>query len=190
MEIVIPGERIGPCSQYQSGLGTYVRHGFVYSSLAGYKTLVSGDTGSQQTVSVCRDSSRQRVVPAPGTVVICRVTATNPRHCKVTIVGVGDVSLKDSFRGMIRKEDVRAMEKDKVEIYKCFRPGDIVRAKVNSLGDSQSYLLTTAETSLGVIYAESEAGAAMEPISWEEMQCPKSKVKQWRKVAKSQAADS
>ena len=27
-----------------------------------------------------------------------------------------------------------------------------------SLGDSQSYLLTTAENDLGVIYAESEAG--------------------------------
>lgn len=32
-----------------------------------------------------------------------------------------------------RKEDVRATEKDRVEMYKCFRPGDIVVAKVVSL---------------------------------------------------------
>ena len=30
----------------------------------------------------------------------------------------------------LRKEDVRATERDKVEIQKSFRPGDIVRAKV------------------------------------------------------------
>lgn len=153
--------------------------------MTGYKSFAKGETSSSPTVvSVYKDSSKRRVVPIPGTVVICRVMSTNPRHCKVSIVAVGDVQLKESFRGLIRKEDVRAMEKDKVEMYKCFRPGDIVRAKVNSLGDAQSYLLTTAENSLGVIHAESEAGVAMVAVSWEEMQCPKSKVKQWRKVAK------
>lgn len=50
------------------------------------------------------------------------------------------------FVCLFSKEDIRATEKDKVEIYKSFRPGDIVLAKVISLGDAQSnYLLTTAE---------------------------------------------
>jgi len=31
---------------------------------------------------------------------------------------------------MIRKEDVRATDRDRVEIFKSFRPGDIVLAKV------------------------------------------------------------
>ena len=43
-------------------------------------------------------------------------------------------------------------------MYKCFRPGDIVIARVISLGDAQSYLLTTAENELGVVIATSEAG--------------------------------
>jgi exosome complex component CSL4 len=30
-------------------------------------------------------------------------------------------------------QDVRATEKDKVKIYQCFRPGDIVRAQIVSL---------------------------------------------------------
>ena len=43
-------------------------------------------------------------------------------------------------------------------MHKCFRPGDIILAKVQSLGDTQSYILNTAENELGVIIAKSEAG--------------------------------
>ncbi|XP_018428298.1 PREDICTED: exosome complex component CSL4 isoform X4 [Nanorana parkeri] len=74
-----------------------------------------------------------------------------------------------------------------VEVYKCVRPGDIVIGKVISLGDSQSsYLLSTAENELGVVVAHSEAGATMVPISWCEMQCPKTHIKEPRKVARVQ----
>eukprot|EP00074_Homo_sapiens_P094081 XP_016871793.1 exosome complex component CSL4 isoform X2 [Homo sapiens] len=74
-----------------------------------------------------------------------------------------------------------------VEIYKSFRPGDIVLAKVISLGDAQSnYLLTTAENELGVVVAHSESGIQMVPISWCEMQCPKTHTKEFRKVARVQ----
>ena len=46
-------------------------------------------------------------------------------------------------------------------MHKCFRPGDIVLAKVQSLGDTQSYILTTSENELGVIVAKSEAGKSI-----------------------------
>jgi exosome complex RNA-binding protein Csl4 len=46
-----------------------------------------------------------------------------------------------------------------VVMYDCFRPGDIVRAKVLSLGDARSYHLSTADNSLGVVRAKSLAGA-------------------------------
>ena len=67
--------------------------------------------------------------------------------------------LKEPFRGQLRKEDIRATEKDTVEINKSFRPGDIVQAKVMSLGDMQSYFLSTAENELGVVFAMSESGS-------------------------------
>merc|ERR1712211_185800 len=71
------------------------------------------------------------------------------------------------------------------ELYKCFRPGDIVLARVISLGDAGGgYLLSTAENSLGVVIAKSEAGALMVPVSWTEMQCPSSYSVEERKVAK------
>ena len=52
---------------------------------------------------------------------------------------------------MIRREDVRQTEKDRVELSKCFRPSDIVLATIISLGDQSNYLLSTAGDSLGTV---------------------------------------
>uniref|UniRef100_A0A8C6FTX3 Exosome complex component CSL4 n=1 Tax=Moschus moschiferus TaxID=68415 RepID=A0A8C6FTX3_MOSMO len=156
----IPGERLCNLEEGSPGSGTYTRHGYIFSSLAGCLTKNS-ENGA--------------------------VSSINSRFAKVHILYVGSTPLKNSFRGTIRKEDVRATEKDKVEIYKSFRPGDIVLAKVISLGDAQSnYLLTTAENELGVVVAHSESGVQMVPISWCEMQCPKTHTKEFRKVARVQ----
>ncbi|XP_027384256.1 exosome complex component CSL4 isoform X2 [Bos indicus x Bos taurus] len=156
----IPGERLCNLEEGSPGSGTYTRHGYIFSSLAGCLTKTS-ENGA--------------------------VSSINSRFAKVHILYVGSTPLKNSFRGTIRKEDVRATEKDKVEIYKSFRPGDIVLAKVISLGDAQSnYLLTTAENELGVVVAHSESGVQMVPISWCEMQCPKTHTREFRKVARVQ----
>jgi len=40
---------------------------------------------------------------------------------KAHIMCVKDVVLSEPFRGQIRKEDVRSVEKDRVEMYKSFR---------------------------------------------------------------------
>lgn len=112
------------------------------------------------------------------------MTKVNPRAATVKIVCVDDVPLGNDFPGLIRQLDVRQTQVDEVEIYKCFRPGDIVRAKVISLGDKKSYYLSTAQNELGVIFAKSVAGATMVPISWDLMQCPKTKMTEHRKVAK------
>ncbi|XP_040848307.1 exosome complex component CSL4 isoform X3 [Ochotona curzoniae] len=156
----IPGERLCNLEEGTPGSGTYTRHGYIFSSLAGCLTKTS-ENGA--------------------------VSSINSRFAKVQILYVGSTPLKNSFRGTIRKEDIRATEKDKVEIYKSFRPGDIVLAKVISLGDAQSnYLLTTAENELGVVVAHSESGVQMVPISWCEMQCPRTHTKEFRKVARVQ----
>ena len=92
--------------------------------------------------------------------------------------------LRAPLKGIIRREDVRQTEKDRVEMSKCFRPNDVVFAKVLSLGDSQNYLLTTAGDELGVVLATSATGVRLEPISWNEMRCPKTGVKEPRKTAR------
>ena len=145
-------------------------------------------------------------VPTIGSVVTCQVIRINPRVATVRIVCSGGHVLREGYSGIIRYvlrspciiffllssspyvisvQDVRATEVDsKTEIYKCFRPGDVVTAEVLSLGDARSYYLTTASNDYGVIYAKSVAGATMVPISWESMLCPKTKTKEYRKVAR------
>lgn len=58
--------------------------------------------------------------------------------------------------------------------------------RVLSLGEASSgYLITTAENELGVVIAKSEmSGMKMVPVSWTEMQCPKTYNKENRKIAK------
>jgi exosome complex component CSL4 len=90
----------------------------------------------------------------------------------------------EEFTGVIRTQDVRATEKDKVKISDCFRGGDVVKGLVISLGDARSYYITTARNDLGVIFASSETGATMEPVSWQEMRCPKTGKIEKRKCAK------
>lgn len=184
LDIVVPGLRLCEADErHVAGPGTYAQHGYIYSSLLGELRLVNT---ANNAVSVEVEGCGQKpVVPATGDIVTLRVLSVNPRFAKCHIVCVGEVVLAEPFRGQIRKEDVRATEKDRVEMYRCFRPGDIVLARVISFGDaSAGYLLTTGENELGVVIAKSEAGLSMVPVSWTEMQCPKTYVKELRKVAK------
>ncbi|KAJ5246680.1 hypothetical protein N7468_001663 [Penicillium chermesinum] len=88
------------------------------------------------------------------------------------------------FQALIRKEDVRAVEKDRVVMDEMFRVGDIVRGSVISLGDQSFYYLTTARNDLGVVMARSDAGNMMFPASWKEMRDPVTGVGEPRKVAR------
>lgn len=88
------------------------------------------------------------------------------------------------FQALIRKEDVRAVEKDRVVMEEMFRVGDIVRGSVISLGDQSFYYLTTARNDLGVVMARSEAGNMMYPVSWREMRDPVTGIGESRKVAR------
>lgn len=108
--------------------------------------------------------------------VIGFVTRLSPLQALISITVVDDVPLPagEEFTGVIRTQDVRATEKDRVKIGDCFRGGDVVRSQVVScyaiqyetnphlwqisLGDARSYFVTTARNDLGVIFATSEAG--------------------------------
>ncbi|XP_068817698.1 exosome complex component CSL4 isoform X3 [Capricornis sumatraensis] len=138
----IPGERLCNLEEGSPGSGTYTRHGYIFSSLAGCLTKTS-ENGALPVISVMRETESQ-LLPDVGAIVTCKVSSINSRFAKVHILYVGSTPLKNSFRGTIRKEDVRATEKDKV------------------------------------------VGVQMVPISWCEMQCPKTHTKEFRKVARVQ----
>jgi exosome complex component CSL4 len=94
----------------------------------------------------------------------------------------GDIG--EGFGGIIRIQDVRETERDKLKMQNCFKPGDIVRATVLSLGDGNNYYLSTARNDLGVVFAKSAAGQQMYALDWETMKCSVTGKTESRKCAK------
>ncbi|KAJ3477543.1 hypothetical protein NLI96_g10391 [Meripilus lineatus] len=178
-DVVLPGQLIplarGPLPNL--GAGTYLRDGQVRASLIG----TPSHQGSTLTISQTRPHP-----PSPNSVVVGTITRLSPAQAVLSISIVDGVPLPvgDDFTGVIRVQDVRATEKDKVKIADCFRGGDVVKGVVISLGDARSYYITTARNDLGVIFATSESGASLVPVSWQEMRCPKTGRVEKRKCAK------
>eukprot|EP01104_Vermistella_antarctica_P000329 TRINITY_DN103_c1_g4_i3.p1 TRINITY_DN103_c1_g4~~TRINITY_DN103_c1_g4_i3.p1 ORF type:complete len:190 (+),score=34.54 TRINITY_DN103_c1_g4_i3:175-744(+) len=184
LESVTPGQSVGNTSEFSDGDGTYTHGGSILSSLVGFRQITINKEGLS-TVSVTRTLNDTVIVPSIGSVVTAKVVRVNTRQAAVKILCVGTHPLKTPADGLIRSQDVRMTDIDRVEMYGCFRPGDVVRAEVISFGDKRSYFLSTAKNELGVIFAKSVAGVAMVPLSWKAMQCPKTKTNEARKVAKT-----
>lgn len=136
--------------------------------------------------------SNTNTLPVVGSVVLARVVRVRRGQIDVVILVVyGDGSedgegsvCADEWQAVIRREDIRATEKEKVVCAEGFRVGDVVRGVVISLGDQLNYYLTTGKNELGVIMAKSEAGNTMYPISWKEFKDPETGMVESRKVAK------
>ncbi|KAJ9145600.1 Exosome component 1 [Coniochaeta hoffmannii] len=200
--IAIPGQALGPTSKYLPGPGTHIHESNLYSSLLGIVHVSQPEKApgpakrltkitplpptELPTISVSRSgvSEKREVLPEVNNVVLCRVIRITPRQAVVSILVCGDSVLEAEWQGVIRVQDVRATEKDRVKIYESFRPGDIVRAEVISLGDQANYYLSTAKNEYGVIMATSEAGNTMYPVSWKEYKDPETGISELRKVAK------
>ena len=70
--------------------------------------------------------------PASNSVVLGSVTRLSPLQAMLSITVVDGVPLPagEDFTGVIRSQDVRATEKDKVKIGDCFRGGDVVKGLI------------------------------------------------------------
>ena len=119
------------------------------------------------------------------------MTRVTPTTATVVIMAAGGTPLESpTFAGVVRLEDVTQVHAEEVEMMECYRLGDIVLARVISLGDSRTFFLTTAEEQLGVCIAMSKAsGAELRPLSYKEMEDPVTGAKESRKVAKPVASD-
>lgn len=156
-----------------------------------YNTLPSVD--SIVLARVTRVQKRQATVsilvvldPSPASTLGCSSDNDNITSILTSSANPENHSSSDElrFQALIRKEDVRAVEKDRVVMDEMFRVGDIVRGSVISLGDQSFYYLTTARNDLGVVLARSGAGNMMFPASWREMKDPVSGEGEARKVAR------
>ncbi|KAF7899742.1 hypothetical protein EAF00_004078 [Botryotinia globosa] len=201
--VAVPGQLLGSSSEYLPGPGTHIHSSNLYASILGpIKTVAPPKPSYPQkratkitpaapaplsTISIERATltgDKAEILPEVNSTVLCRVTRITPRQATVAILVAGETVLEGEWQGLIRVQDVRATEKDKVKIFESFRPGDIVRAVVISLGDQSNYYLSTAKNELGVIMATSEAGNAMYPVSWKEYKDPETGASESRKVAK------
>ena len=182
VQIYLPGDRICGVEEHKSGSNTFVRGDSIYSAVLGTLQL---DAGSN-TVSIVSAKRTNNTVHTLriGDVVTGRVTKIQTQHAQVSIICVGDTPLAEPFEGVVRRQDALGAENAEPDMALLFRPNDIVRCEVISLGDARSFFLSTAKPELGVVYAESVAGVPMVPVSWDRMVCPKTRVVEKRKVAK------
>lgn len=64
--------------------------------------------------------------------VIGTVTRINRQAATVALLTVDGKPCRADYTGMIRIQDIRQTETDKVKVHNSFRPGDVVRSKVVS----------------------------------------------------------
>ena len=175
----IPGTQLAdnPSLTAPSSTGTYVKHGKLFSSLQGkYSPSTKRVTSTKNTK-----------VPSVGDRVICQILRTSTRQANAQILSTElHCFYPASYRGIIRQQDIKSIDREKTQVHQSFRPGDIVIAVILGVGEgSQGFLLSTAQDDLGVIVAKSlHSGAIMTPLSWDTMQCPVTQAIEPRKCAK------
>ena len=124
------------------GPGVYLRHGQLRASLAG--TLPDDPA---QPPAIHR---RRPHPPAPNSLILGTVTRLSPLQAVVAISVVDGIPLPpgEEFTGVIRTQDIRATEKDKVKIADCFRGGDVVKGLVVSRTPHTACPLTIPDVDL------------------------------------------
>ena len=172
---LVPGQPLRPgptSSQHAFTLpsGTYLHRGYIYSSRL--------------------STSSPPAVPSLSAIVYGRVLRVSPKQASISIIATESHPLLDPCIGILRSTDVRQTMKDAVIMYDMFRPGDIVKAQVVSLGDQKSYYVSTARNDLGVVLGRGRHGGDLVPVDWEHMRNVETGEVEKRKVAKPDVLDN
>lgn len=199
----VPGQVLSNLTSHQPGAGTHVADNHILASLAGsILTVAAASKSTKPTISVTssvQTSVNSPILPIVGSAVLCRVLRVQQRQLQAAVLTIEPSNTSQSssitsypsntddetqFLAILRREDVRVYEKDKVVMNESFRVGDIIRATVISLGDERNYYVSTAGNEYGVVIARSDHGNAMVPVSWKEMRDVVTGRGESRKVAK------
>lgn len=199
--IALPGQLLGSADKYLPGPGTHMHESQVYASIAGpvltTPTPKTTQTKPSPLLSIQRPSPSTdpgilgtgsggggTILPEVNSVVLALITRLGPRFATCEILVIDSTVCRESFQGQIRREDIRATEKDKIKTEESFRVGDLVRGTVISLGDQSNYYVSTSENEFGVVMARSDEGRLMYPVSWREFRDPVTGRAELRKAAK------
>ena len=186
-QVYTPGQLVCRLKEeHLVGEGVFVENNSIFAGTVGRVTIVPSETEPSKKVVSVR-SRKQRTVTTNvqlGDDVIARVNKIKEETVFVEILSVNGLTTAQTLDGVIKKRDIREKEIDKIQLDHCFIPGDIVKAKVCSYGDSRKIQLSTVADDLGVIFARCQTSANfMVPLSEEEMVCPVTHVKEKRKAA-------
>ena len=146
--------KLKPIKKYHFG-AQVTKNESIFSSLLGCKHVQSSldDAGAQEKplISVHHQKKQSQAsscpVPAVGNVVLGRVSRITASQVNIVINCVEGQVLSQPCGGIVRVEDVFPCEVDHtaVQMANCFRPSDVVKARILSMGDSRQYFLTTAQ---------------------------------------------
>ncbi|GMI48526.1 hypothetical protein TrCOL_g5178 [Triparma columacea] len=135
----------------------------------------------------------QKQVLEVGSICICIVLRVTPTSLTLSIISSLHTPLLSRPVGTLRLEDSGLAdppyaspdpEGSPPDLFQGFRIGDVVQARVVSLGDTRSYYMSTSEEGLGVVKAKSKEGRNMVPRNWREMEEEGGGRRERRKVAK------
>ncbi|SBS81035.1 exosome complex component CSL4, putative [Plasmodium ovale] len=163
-DIILPGEVVGNAENYICGDNTYVLHNEIRATILGKKSIVPIGK-DKQIVRV--DNVRHFVtLPQVGDVVICKIfrVTFNLIYCNILLAN--NKPMKNTFKAYINKSDIHIYEGELGDNFDCFKQGDIIKAKVLSIGQHSSYKLSTVGSDLGVIIALSDKGEVLKPVAW------------------------
>ena len=175
--------------------------------------IVSIEQSQQQTSQSAYAKASNSISPNIGSLILGRVTrVVRPSYAVVDIIAMlpnetnaqstkqsspsnnnneqqqqqpGIIPFHEPYAGTLRQNEIKPQSALELDLSECIRPGDIILARIHALGGEKEYILSTAETELGVIKAVCESsGYELRPVSYKEMECVVSGVREGRKVAK------
>jgi exosome complex component CSL4 len=183
--LAIPGQQLALANKFAPGPGTFHTTESITASILGTPSSQKNTTTPKSSkILTISPSSRTPHLPQNTSTVYARITRIERLQARCSILVVSDTVTPQPLRAILRSQDVRATEKDKVKLVECFHVGDIIRATIIGLGDQTGYYLSTAGNDFGVVMAWSEAGNGCVPVSWCEVRDAETGVKEPRKVAK------
>jgi len=193
---VLPGDLVQVSGQAILGEGLYQRGSIIHASRRGDITLTDSVVSVQ---SLDQKGCAYATIPVAGDLILGTVNRITARYASIDIAVIerpaGSLYLQEPFKGTIRLQDIHSaplnVPTSSQQLYLWFRPGDLVRARVLSVGDSSSgFFLSTIEAEedsvpLGVVFAKcATSGEPMVPLAWNQMACPRTGLIENRKTAR------
>ena len=185
--IVKPGQNI--CKNTPTiiiGAGLFQEADYIKSSKLGKIEITNTQDGIQLMIrglKLKRDHIEKTNKLNIGDSIIGRVIKINEFWAKIMLISINNNPVSHDYLATIKRENMRNIDIDSIEVEHLLSPNDIIIAKIKSLNESKNILLSIEDSFLGVLFSYSENKNQLIPISKERMQSPISKKEYRKKVA-------